>query len=197
VITHPLVASQKRTSGACPEQYEGQLTDGRWFYFRYRFGWATLGLGPNIDTAVDNAHRSEGVGWGDKLQGEFDSTEDCTNVFSQLLVRRLNEEATRMTDPDTYLPDTYLPDGRLSYWAMTPAQRTELEDWLREHGVEPTTTPVDAAITPDGGDLIIEQYSTRDGSKYTLEDGTIAKHAVRVAVKRPLPWPRRAEASQG
>ncbi|MEU2699546.1 hypothetical protein [Micromonospora aurantiaca (nom. illeg.)] len=33
MIGHPLVAESWQSCGACPEQYEGRLTDGRHFYF--------------------------------------------------------------------------------------------------------------------------------------------------------------------
>jgi hypothetical protein len=47
-----LVATYRETCIACPTQYEGTLKDGRVFYFRYRHGRATLGLGADEHAAV-------------------------------------------------------------------------------------------------------------------------------------------------
>lgn len=41
------------TCGACPTQYEGTLDDGNAFYFRYRWGFAEVGIAPTHDQAVE------------------------------------------------------------------------------------------------------------------------------------------------
>lgn len=52
VINHPDVAEQRLTCEACPVQIEGRLTDGRWFYFRYRYGVARLGIAADLPGAL-------------------------------------------------------------------------------------------------------------------------------------------------
>jgi hypothetical protein len=86
-ISHPAIASSAQTCWACPEQYEGQLIDGQFFYFRYRFGCATLGVGPTLDEAVEDPREAR-LRVGDNLRGTFDSTEERDLVFAQLLLDR-------------------------------------------------------------------------------------------------------------
>lgn len=54
-----LVADFRLTCPSVPTQYEGTLTDGRIFYFRYRFGRAELGIGRTPDDAVMETLDSE------------------------------------------------------------------------------------------------------------------------------------------
>lgn len=42
-LNHPSV-KDNHGGGACPEQYEGNLKDGRYYYFRYRSATATLSI---------------------------------------------------------------------------------------------------------------------------------------------------------
>lgn len=84
MITHPAIAEQEQTCGACPEQYEGRLVDGRHFYLRYRWGVARLGLGATADAAVEDPAASY-MEWGDNLQGQFDG--DVDFVFQMLYER--------------------------------------------------------------------------------------------------------------
>lgn len=86
-INHPLVATTTQTCFACPEQYEGRLVDSRWFYFRYRHGWASLAVGHDYDAVMGGEDCSVNVG--DSLQGEFDSPEQRDQVFAQLLAEVL------------------------------------------------------------------------------------------------------------
>ncbi len=44
MIGYENVVSETQTCLACPTQYEGRLSDGRGFYFRYRHGVASLGF---------------------------------------------------------------------------------------------------------------------------------------------------------
>lgn len=78
----PRVATVERTCGACPEQYEGTLTDGRPFYFRYRHGWAGLGIGHGDERFRAN---DAGMAVGDGLAGSFESEEERDGVFWRLL----------------------------------------------------------------------------------------------------------------
>jgi hypothetical protein len=48
---HRLIDLQQ-TCGACPEQYEGQLEDGRWIYLRHRHGLGNISVGSTVDDAV-------------------------------------------------------------------------------------------------------------------------------------------------
>lgn len=44
----------KKTSLACPSQWEGELEDGRMLYARYRHGEMSVGVGNDIEEAVRN-----------------------------------------------------------------------------------------------------------------------------------------------
>lgn len=110
-INHPLVLESAHTCSACPDQYEGTLTDGTEFYLRYRSGRAELGVGADQDAAVmdtiDGARISEQIG--DYLDGMFDSDEQarrcirppaCPSTGSHGgRARRAPGKAT-MTDPE-------------------------------------------------------------------------------------------------
>ena len=52
-----IVATHMQTSEASPFQFEGTLKDGRFFYFKYRFGYATL----KISTTVHGLVMEDGV----------------------------------------------------------------------------------------------------------------------------------------
>lgn len=77
-IYHPLVATSDMTCGACPEQHEGTLVTGEGFYFRYRYGHASL----KLDGAEPNYTVME---YGDGYAGVFQSPEVREWVFQVLL----------------------------------------------------------------------------------------------------------------
>lgn len=87
-----IVESATMTCSACPTQYEGKLKDGRFFYFRYRFGCAQFGVdGASIDAAVEAAFGGR-TGWsasaelGNGLDGVLDYGE-----YQAALVRLYGE----------------------------------------------------------------------------------------------------------
>jgi hypothetical protein len=86
-VNHPDIADFEQTCGACPEQYEGTLNDGSTFYFRYRHGWASLGIGADLDAAVCDP-REVGESVGDHYQGMFDTEDQRDAVFARLLDQR-------------------------------------------------------------------------------------------------------------
>lgn len=86
--SHPLVREFRQTCFGCPEQYEGRLTDGRWFYFRYRNGWASLAIDNSYDAAM--GRQDVGTEVGDGLQGIFDSPQQRDEVFAALLRQALS-----------------------------------------------------------------------------------------------------------
>lgn len=50
----PKVAALKKTCSACPSQWEGTLEDGRAIYAHYRYGELSVGVGDDVDKAIDN-----------------------------------------------------------------------------------------------------------------------------------------------
>lgn len=82
-VRNTQILASKQTCYGCPEQYEGKLTDGRWFYFRYRWGYASLAVGDDHDAVM--GRQDVGMGVGDGLQGIFDSPEQRDRVFGELL----------------------------------------------------------------------------------------------------------------
>ncbi len=68
-----LVADDELTCESCPTQWEGQLRDGRYFYFRYRFGHATLAVGATAGEVA--GRRSVVMPIGDNLAGTMDQDE--------------------------------------------------------------------------------------------------------------------------
>lgn len=56
-----LVDSYEQTCFACPTQYQGQLRDGAWFYFRYRYGTASLSFDGGHGVSLDRGDEFDGV----------------------------------------------------------------------------------------------------------------------------------------
>lgn len=93
-MDHPLIATAARTCHALPEQWEGQLTDDQHFYYRYRWGRATLGIGPNPDAAVEDPNEVS-IQHGEDYDGEFVNATDRQAVFAVLLDQRIEKEVSR------------------------------------------------------------------------------------------------------
>jgi len=74
----PKVVALRKTSLACPSQWEGVLDDGRAVYARYRHGGLSVGLGDKIQDAVSNGMSDRALYWdyvGDSLDGFMDVDE--------------------------------------------------------------------------------------------------------------------------
>lgn len=78
----PNVATATQTCYACPEQYEGTLTDGQHWYFRFRHGVASLSVGEE--------RRQADVGRDG--QGIFGEDETLRKTFGDLLGQHLGRE---------------------------------------------------------------------------------------------------------
>lgn len=89
-LNHLLVATSEG-GGYCPVQYVGQLINGQEFYFRYRSGWASLGIGHTEDDAICDP-LTVGIKHGDGLQGSFDDDAERDAVFGELIMLRLQEQ---------------------------------------------------------------------------------------------------------
>ncbi|MFC4911589.1 hypothetical protein [Actinomadura gamaensis] len=84
-----LVATYRKTCNAFPAQYEGELRDGRIWYFRYRHGEAELGIGPDLDAAIDDSMNPDhSVRYGLESGGEIDSEAEFRALFVRLVERR-------------------------------------------------------------------------------------------------------------
>lgn len=86
----PFVLTAEQTCSACPEQWEGDLVAGLRFYFRYRWGVASLGVGPDEGSAVCDPHEVR-TSYGHKLAGVFEDAHVRDWVFWQLLRDRLRD----------------------------------------------------------------------------------------------------------
>lgn len=75
------------TSSRCPDQYEGRLHDGRWFYFRYRWGLAYVGIGATLGDAIGDEHDQQA--YGGYLDGEWPDTATRNRAFTRLLTAAL------------------------------------------------------------------------------------------------------------
>lgn len=82
-LNHPDVARSTLTNQSCPVQYSGRLVDGRHFYFRYRFGRASLAAGSS-KTATDG-HHDVTIAHGAAFQGHFINERERDLVFAQLM----------------------------------------------------------------------------------------------------------------
>ena len=86
-----LVEYDEMTCFACPTQYEGKLKDGRYFYFRYRHGYASLRLGTCAVAAVSGVSGETGMRIGDGLDGLLNNNE-YRETFMRLY-RKLGADA--------------------------------------------------------------------------------------------------------
>lgn len=86
MLADPRIANHYMTSYACPEQYDGELTTGEFFYFRYRHGYAALYLKwGEVPYGPDSADAYTGMSVGDSLQGIFENDEQRNATFKKLL----------------------------------------------------------------------------------------------------------------
>ena len=71
----------ERTCSACPSQWEGEMVDGRSVYIRYRWGRLTVGIGNNIDEAIDSVVFD--LDYGDLFDGamNLDEVLDLTGMI--------------------------------------------------------------------------------------------------------------------
>lgn len=72
----PKLVTLKRTTWACPTQWEGKLEDGRTLYARCRHGELSVGIGEEIDEAIDNGRSKDAL--------YFDYVEDGPMSFEEL-----------------------------------------------------------------------------------------------------------------
>lgn len=82
MISRKDVELERQTCAACPTQWEGTLTDGRWFYFRYRHGTVAMGVGYDLAEAIHNSWRHQAA-YGDDLDGVL-SIEEYIKWFDTL-----------------------------------------------------------------------------------------------------------------
>lgn len=83
----PKVVALRKTCLACPAQWEGTLEDGRTIYARYRGGALSVGVGDDIDEAVDNGRSDHALYAdyvGDGLDGFMDFEELKTHLYGLL-----------------------------------------------------------------------------------------------------------------
>lgn len=90
-MNDPRVTTWTKTCSWAPEQYEGRLATGEVFYFRLKYGYASLGIGADLDAAIDDSHEWS---WqsADRHMHEFPDEVTRDEVFTQLLDRRLRVE---------------------------------------------------------------------------------------------------------
>ena len=90
------VAWARFTTVACPVQIEGQLADGRWFYFRARYSHAGVGIGADLQrAAVDyDAHgfhqrRVTSEEYAERFDAGMLSRAQAVELLGELLAERL------------------------------------------------------------------------------------------------------------
>lgn len=72
--------------GACPQQFNGWLNNGEYFYFRYRHGIASLRTWDEDDEEQDIIYpkRFAHLPHGDEWDGCLSSQQELNEVFSEL-----------------------------------------------------------------------------------------------------------------
>jgi len=83
----PRVVALKKTSPACPSQWEGSLEDRRTVYARYRHGELSVGVGDDLDAAVHNGWTDQALFAeyvGDALDGFMDFEELKAHLYGLL-----------------------------------------------------------------------------------------------------------------
>lgn len=84
-----VVDAHTRTWMDYPSQVQGVLKDGRCFYFRYRWGTGSLGIGDTVDAAISDPDTVEDDYSDDPMDGVLDQQE-FEAMFLRLLPRRLD-----------------------------------------------------------------------------------------------------------
>jgi len=85
-IEHGAIRESEQTCYACPDQHEGTLIGGVPFYFRYRFGTASLTVGDGVNGFPSDYPREyAAVSLADSMAGVFDSDEQRDAMFDTLL----------------------------------------------------------------------------------------------------------------
>lgn len=79
----PKVVALKKTSLACPSQWEGVLEDGRVIYARYRWGELSVGVGDSVDEAVRNGVSDDAL-YADPVSGGLDGYMDFEELKAHL-----------------------------------------------------------------------------------------------------------------
>lgn len=88
MLTDVRIDTQREIGFACPEQWDGQLTTGEFFYFRYRYGVAALYLcWTEMPRGPEKADAYESMSVGDGYAGIFESSEQRNWAFATLLDR--------------------------------------------------------------------------------------------------------------
>lgn len=83
----PKVVALEKTCFACPAQWEGTLEDGRTIYARYRGGALSVGIGDDIDGAIDSGQSDQALYAdyvGDALDGFMDFEELKIHLYGLL-----------------------------------------------------------------------------------------------------------------
>jgi hypothetical protein len=79
----PKVLALRKTSLACPSQWEGVLEDGRAVYARYRWGELSVGVGGSVDEAVRNGMSDQAL-YADPVSGGLDGYMDFEELKAHL-----------------------------------------------------------------------------------------------------------------
>lgn len=92
-LNHPAIRTAVQTCEACPDQWEGELADGRAFYFRYRGGIASLAIGADRDSVAGVCRPGDRPDvalalfqHGDGLSGMFANDQERSEVFRRLFM---------------------------------------------------------------------------------------------------------------
>jgi hypothetical protein len=130
----PKVVALTKTCFACPAQWEGTLEDGRTIYARYRGGALSVGIGNDIDEAIENemsdqALYADYVGYG--LDGFMDFAELRAHL-SGLLEFRADLFVENEREP-SWNPETF--DKLFARRGMRAPGQTQRDDGAR-HGPE-------------------------------------------------------------
>jgi hypothetical protein len=83
----PKVVALEKTCFACPAQWDGILEDGRAIYARYRGGALSVGIGEDVDEAIENGWTDQALFAdyvGDALDGFMDIEELKTHLYGLL-----------------------------------------------------------------------------------------------------------------
>lgn len=89
-INNPEILIQDVTGLGCPEVHEGTLLGGQSFFFRYRHGTASLGVGWNPEAAMMASSLNGDAAYlevGDPIQGVFFDDRDRDDTFATLLAQ--------------------------------------------------------------------------------------------------------------
>jgi hypothetical protein len=106
------VIALKKTSVACPSQWEGKFDNGKIIYIRYRWGCFKISIGDSLYDAVSNSPMYEEF-IGDQYDGHMEN-KDLIKILDNIGIQVHQSVKLKMLDDSTEIDEPSLLDRMLN-----------------------------------------------------------------------------------